>query len=67
MVIHPQWQIEFLNRDKDAKGFKDRERTKELKNIKSENQFPKLMILHLMYQKSKKRKKETRIKSNRLK
>ena len=32
----PMAVIEFLNRDKDAKGFKDRQRTKELKNIKSE-------------------------------
>ena len=32
----PMADIEFLNRDKDAKGFKDRQRTKELKNIKSE-------------------------------
>ena len=56
----PMAVIEFLNRDKDAKGFKDRQRTKELKTLNQKNQFPKMMILHLMYQKSKKRKKENK-------
>ena len=36
----PMAVIEFLNRDKDAKGLKDRERIKELENTKSEKSVP---------------------------